>query len=107
MNDLFVIRAQFIFRTALLEAELELKIVRSMKKPPIPPRPASFRLQQAKKRSTLSEINPNHNDPSLIDHEFNMNSMNTRRLGTIMTITLIKGKQLLIESTSVCHVTYC
>ncbi len=80
-----------IFRTALLEPELELKIVRNMKKPAIPPKPASFRSNN-KLRSTLSEINQN-NDLSFVDNDSNMNSLNTRRLGKIIKITLVKGKR--------------
>ncbi len=80
-----------IFRTALLEPELELKIVRNMKKPAIPPKPASFRSNN-KPRSTLSEINQN-NDLSFVDNDSNMNSLNTRRLGKIIKITLVKGKR--------------
>lgn len=83
--------AQMIFRSALLEPELELKIVRSLKKPPIPPRPASFRSQNVKTRSTLSEIHPNKNDPTLIDVDANLHALNTRRLGKILHINLTKG----------------
>ncbi|CAF3654779.1 unnamed protein product [Rotaria sp. Silwood1] len=82
-------KAQLIFRTALLEPELELKIVRNMKKPPIPPKPTSFRSTN-KTRSTLSEINQN-NDLLFVDNDPNMNSLNTRRLGKIIKITLVKG----------------
>ena len=85
-------RAQLIFRTALLEPELELKIVRNMKKPPVPPKPTSF-LKDNRIRSTLSEINQN-NDLSFIDNDSNMNSLNTRRLGKIVKITLVKGKYI-------------
>ena len=88
------IRAQLIFRTALLEPELELKVVRSMKKPPIPPKPASFRSNKLNTRSTLAEINSNHGDVSLMDHDSNMNSLNTRRLGKIIKINLVKGKDI-------------
>ncbi len=59
----FSFRAQLVFRNALLEPELELKIVRSTKKPS-----TSFFL------SSHNEIN-----------------QNTKRLGKIMKITLIKG----------------
>jgi len=83
--------AQMIFRSALLEPELELKIVRSLKKPPIPPRPASFRSQNLKARSTLSEIHPNQNDPTLVDVDANLHALNTRRLGKILHINLTKG----------------
>ncbi|CAF3309113.1 unnamed protein product [Rotaria sp. Silwood2] len=84
-------KAQLIFRTALLEPELELKIIRSMKKPPIPPshKSTSFRSNN-KIRSTLSEINQN-NDLSFVDNDSNMNSLNTRRLGKIIKIILVKG----------------
>jgi hypothetical protein len=78
---MFCIRAQLIFRTALLEPELELKIVR---------KPTSNHFQQ-KTRSTLAEINPN-NDRSFLDHDSNMNSLNTRKLGKIIKISLVKGK---------------
>lgn len=54
-------RAQLIFRNALLESELELRIVRSFKKPSIP----------------VSNSN-----------EFNQTS---KRLGKVIKITLIKG----------------
>jgi len=85
---LFLNRAQLIFRTALLEPELELKIIRSIKKP------ASFRLNNNNKtRSTLAEINQN-NDLSFVDNDSNMNSLNTRRLGKIIKISLIKGNNL-------------
>ncbi len=86
----FFIRAQLIFRTALLEPELELKIIRNVKKPPIPPKPTSFRSNN-KTRSTLSEINPNNDLSFVVDHDSNMNSLNTRRLGKIFKIILIKG----------------
>ncbi|CAF4224532.1 unnamed protein product [Rotaria socialis] len=82
-------KAQLIFRTALLEPELELKVVRSMKKPPIPPKPTSFR-SNSKTRPTLSEINPN-NDLTFIDNDSNMHSLNTRRLGKIIKLSIIKG----------------
>ncbi|UJR15331.1 hypothetical protein I4U23_002281 [Adineta vaga] len=82
-------KAQLIFRTALLEPELELKIVRNMNKPPIPPKSASFRATN-KQRTTLSEINQN-NDLSFVDHDSNMNSLNTRRIGKIIKILLVKG----------------
>lgn len=84
-------RAQLIFRTALLEPELELRIVRTMKKPPIPPKPTSFRSNN-QTRPTLSEINQNNDKTTFIDHDPNMNSLNTKRLGKIIKITLIKGK---------------
>jgi thiamine biosynthesis lipoprotein ApbE len=74
-----------IFRTALLEPELELKIIRNMTKS------SSFRSNN-KPRSTLSEINQN-NDTSYVDNDSNMNSLNTRRLGKIIKITLVKGKK--------------
>ncbi|CAF1427046.1 unnamed protein product [Adineta steineri] len=82
-------KAQLIFRTALLEPELELKIIRNIKKPPVPPKPLSFRSSN-KQRSTLSEINQN-NDLLLVDNDSNMNSLNTRRLGKIIKIALMKG----------------
>ncbi|CAF1041998.1 unnamed protein product [Adineta ricciae] len=82
-------KAQLIFRTALLEPELELKIVRTTKNPPILSKPSSFRTTD-KPRTTLSEINQN-NDLSSTDHDPNMNSLNTRRLGKIIKITLVKG----------------
>ncbi|CAF4824844.1 unnamed protein product, partial [Rotaria magnacalcarata] len=81
-------KAQLIFRTALLEPELELKVVRSMKKPPIPPKPTSLR-SNSKTRPTLSEINPN-NDLTFIDNDSNMHSLNTRRLGKIIKLSIIK-----------------
>ncbi|CAF0997726.1 unnamed protein product [Adineta ricciae] len=79
-------KAQLIFRTALLEPELELQIVRTTKKSS---NPSSFRATD-KPRTTLSEINQN-NDLSSTDHGPNMNSLNTRRLGKIIKITLVKG----------------
>ncbi len=82
---MFLNRAQLIFRTALLEPELELKIIRSIQKS------TSFRLNN-KTRSTLAEINQN-NDPSFIDNDSNMNSLNTRRLGKIIKISLVKGSR--------------
>jgi len=82
---LFCIRAQLVFRTALLEPELELKIVRQS---------TSNRLNP-KTRSTLSEINQNH-DFTFVDNDSNMNSLNTRRLGKIIKISLIKGNSKII-----------
>ena len=70
-----------IFRTALLEPELELRIVRKN---------SSSHFQQ-KTRTTLSEINPNQ-ELTFADHDLNMHSLNTRRLGKIIRISLIKGK---------------
>jgi hypothetical protein len=92
------IRAQLIFRTALLEPELELKIIRNMRKPPVPPKPTSFRSNN-KTRSTLLEINQN-NDLSFVDHDSNMNSLNTRRLGKIIKIALVKGEKSRINHKS-------
>ncbi len=84
-SKIYLNRAQLIFRTALLEPELELKIVRNLKKP------TSFRLNNNNKiRSTLAEINQN-NDLSFVDNDSNMNSLNTRRLGKIIKISLVKG----------------
>lgn len=60
--SLFFIRAQLIFRNALIESELELKIIRSFKKPSIPP---------------ISNVN-----------DFNQSC---KRLGKIIKITLVKG----------------
>ena len=74
-------RAQLIFRTALLEPELELRIVRKNPSHPM----------HLKTRTTLSEINPNH-ELTFADHDPNMHSLNTRRLGKIIKISLIKGK---------------
>ncbi|CAF3260719.1 unnamed protein product, partial [Rotaria sp. Silwood2] len=82
-------KAQLIFRTALLEPELELKIIRSMKKPPIPSHKSTSFRSNNKIRSTLSEINQN-NDLSFVDNDSNMNSLNTRRLGKIIKIILVK-----------------
>lgn len=75
-------RAQFIFRTALIEPELELRIVRKN----------SSNTMQMKTRTTLAEINPNH-ELNFADHDPNMHSLNTRRLGKIIKISLIKGKK--------------
>jgi hypothetical protein len=63
----FISRAQHIFRNALLDAELELRIVRSVIKPPAS---TSFFLN-----------NPNGTEPP----------QNTKRLGKLIKITLIKG----------------
>ena len=82
-----------VFRTALLESELELKIVRSTRKPPIPPKSNSLRASQSKSRPTLAEIQPNNVEPSFIDHDSNLNALNTRRLGKIVKINLTKGKE--------------
>lgn len=76
-----IFRAQLIFRTALLEPELELRIIRKN---------SSSHFQE-KTRTTLSEINPNQ-DLTFVDHDLNMHSLNTRRLGKIIRISLIKGK---------------
>ncbi|CAF1025565.1 unnamed protein product, partial [Didymodactylos carnosus] len=96
--------AQFIFHDGLSEPELELKIIRNIKKPPpIPPKPGtnSFRLKDETKRkskSLLPDIKLNHssnNDSSITtsytDNESNMNSLNTRKLGRIIKIMLVKG----------------
>ncbi len=80
MIFLSFIRAQLIFRTALLEPELELRIVRQ----------ATSTRPNPKPRSTLSEINQNH-DFTFVDTDSNMNSLNTRRLGKIIKICLVKG----------------
>ena len=62
-------KAQQIFRHALLEAELELRIVRPTKKsPPPPPPPSSFYL----------------NPPPELPQK-------TKRLGKLIKITLVKG----------------
>ncbi|CAF3675334.1 unnamed protein product [Rotaria sordida] len=82
-------KAQLIFRTALLEPELELKIIRSIKKSSIP-KSTLFHSNTNKTRSTLSEINQN-NDLLFVDNDSNMNSLNTRRLGKIIKIPLVKG----------------
>ncbi len=81
-----VIRAQLVFRTALLEPELELRIVRQ----------ATSARSNSKLRSTLSEINQNH-EFTFVDNDSNMNSLNTRRLGKIIKISLIKGNEIIIE----------
>lgn len=60
---LILIRAQLIFRNALLESELELKIVRNSKR----------------------------SSPGFFLNHPNELSQNTRRLGKIMKITLTKG----------------
>ncbi|CAF0908183.1 unnamed protein product, partial [Didymodactylos carnosus] len=96
--------AQFIFHDALSKSELELKIIRSTKKSyPIPPKSItnSIRLKDEGKRKSkllLTETKPNqsnNNDSTTLisctDNDNNINALNTRKLGRIIKIKLVKG----------------
>ena len=73
-------RAQLIFRTALLEPELELRAARQ----------TTAARSNPKLHTKKSEANHIH-EFTFTDQDTNMNSLNTRRLGKIIKISLVKG----------------